>query len=175
MITFASGIAIGQIKPIKRGQKPKTEQTKGQKKKQTSKKSSTQNQNHVTNSETAKEKAIQTAKDKGAEAAQRVADELRNDGDQMTPNQYDHPIINMKEIKDKLENQHYLVFLDTKGTVVGFNKSTRKYFTIYAGSNGPASSITFGGGNNLFIKTCNGSINYNLDDYRVSKSRSIYN
>ena len=31
----------------------------------------------------------------------------------MKPTQYDKPIINMKEIKDKLENDRYLVFLDT--------------------------------------------------------------
>ncbi len=34
MITFASGIAIGQIKPIKRGQKPNTEKTKTKSSKQ---------------------------------------------------------------------------------------------------------------------------------------------
>ena len=80
----------------------------------------------------------------------------------MKPTQYDKPIINMKEIKEKLENDRYLVFLDTKGSVVGFNKSTRKYFTIYAGKNGAASSISMGGDNNVVIKTPGGSITYDL-------------
>ena len=80
----------------------------------------------------------------------------------MKPTQYDKPIINMKEIKDKLENDRYLVFLDTKGSVVGFNKSTRKYFTIYGGKNGAASSISMGGDNNVVIKTPGGSITYDL-------------
>ena len=80
----------------------------------------------------------------------------------MKPTQYDKPIINMKEIKDKLENDRYLVFLDTKGSVVGFNKNTRKYFTIYGGKNGAASSISFNGDNNVLIKTAGGSITYDL-------------
>ena len=80
----------------------------------------------------------------------------------MKPTQYDKPIINMKEIKEKLENDRYLVFLDTKGSVVGFNKSSRKYFTIYGGKNGAASSISFSGDNNVLIKTGNGSITYDL-------------
>ncbi len=80
----------------------------------------------------------------------------------MKPTQYDKPIINMKEIKDKLENDRYLVFLDTKGSVVGFNKSSRKYFTIYAGKNGSASGISFSGDNTVLIKTSGGSITYDL-------------
>lgn len=80
----------------------------------------------------------------------------------MKPTQYDKPIINMKEIKDKLDNDRYLVFLDTKGSVVGFNKSTRKYFTIYAGKNGAATGISFNGDNSVLIKTPNGSITYDL-------------
>ena len=80
----------------------------------------------------------------------------------MKPTQYDKPIINMKEIKEKLENDRYLVFLDTKGSVVGFNKSTRKYFTVYAGKNGAATGISLNGDNNVVIKTPNGSITYDL-------------
>ena len=80
----------------------------------------------------------------------------------MKPTQYDKPIINMKEIKDKLENDRYLVFLDTKGSVVGFNKNTRKYFTIYAGKSGAASGISLNGDNSVLIKTPNGSITYDL-------------
>ena len=80
----------------------------------------------------------------------------------MKPTQYDKPIINMKEIKEKLENDRYLVFLDTKGSVVGFNKSTRKYFTIYAGKNGAATGISLNGDNNVLIKTPSGSITYDL-------------
>jgi len=80
----------------------------------------------------------------------------------MKPTQYDKPIINMKEIKDKLENDRYLVFLDTKGSVVGFNKSTRKYFTIYAGKSGSASSISFHGDNSVLIKAGGSSFTYDL-------------
>ncbi len=80
----------------------------------------------------------------------------------MKPTQYDKPIINMKEIKDKIDNGKYLVFLDTKGSVVGFNKNSRKYFTIYGAKNGPASSISFHGDNTVLIKTSNGSISYDL-------------
>ena len=80
----------------------------------------------------------------------------------MKPTQYDKPIINMKEIKEKLDNDRYLVFLDTKGSVVGFNKSTRKYFTIYAGKNGAATAISFSGDNSVLIKTPSGSITYDL-------------
>ena len=80
----------------------------------------------------------------------------------MKPTQYDKPIINMKEIKDKLENDRYLVFLDTKGSVVGFNKSSRKYFTIYGGKNGAATGISFNGDNSVLIKTGGGSITYDL-------------
>ena len=80
----------------------------------------------------------------------------------MKPTQYDKPIINMKEIKDKLENDRYLVFLDTKGSVVGFNKSSRKYFTIYGGKNGAATGISFNGDNNVLIKTPGGNITYDL-------------
>lgn len=80
----------------------------------------------------------------------------------MKPTQYDKPIINMKEIKVKLENDRYLVFLDTKGSVVGFNKSSRKYFTIYGGKNGAATGISLNGDNNLLIKTGSGNITYDL-------------
>ena len=81
---------------------------------------------------------------------------------QMKPTQYDKPIINMKEIKKKLDNDRYLVFLDTKGSVVGFNKNTRKYFTIYGGKNGAASDISMNGDNSVLIKTSGGSITYDL-------------
>ena len=88
----------------------------------------------------------------------------------MKPTQYDKPIINMKEIKDKLENDRYLVFLDTKGSVVGFNKSTRKYFTIYAGKNGATSGISFNGDNSVLIKTAGGDITYDLVHDRAKTS-----
>ena len=80
----------------------------------------------------------------------------------MKPTQYDKPIINMREIKEKVESDRYLVFLDTKGSVVGFNKSSRKYFTIYSGKNGAATGINLSGGDNVVIKTPNGSITYDL-------------
>ncbi len=88
----------------------------------------------------------------------------------MKPTQYDKPIINMKEIKEKLENDRYLVFLDTKGSVVGFNKSSRKYFTIYGGKNGSATGISFNGDNSVHIKTGGGSITYDLVHDRAKTS-----
>ena len=88
----------------------------------------------------------------------------------MKPTQYDKPIINMKEIKDKLENDRYLVFLDTKGSVVGFNKSSRKYFTIYGGKNGAATGISFNGDNNVLIKTGGGNITYDLVNDRAKNA-----
>lgn len=88
----------------------------------------------------------------------------------MKPTQYDKPIINMKEIKDKLENDRYLVFLDTKGSVVGFNKNSRKYFTIYSGKNGAATGISFNGDNNVLIKTGGGNITYDLVNDRAKNA-----
>ena len=88
----------------------------------------------------------------------------------MKPTQYDKPIINMKEIKEKLENDRYLVFLDTKGSVVGFNKSSRKYFTIYGGKNGAASGISLNGDNSVLIKTGSGSFTYDLVHDRAKSS-----
>ena len=76
MLTLAGAVAFSQINPIKRGQKSKVEQTKGQKKKQSPKKSTAQNQHKANDSESARKKAIQTAKEKAAEAAQSVADRL---------------------------------------------------------------------------------------------------
>ena len=81
----------------------------------------------------------------------------------MKPTQYDKPIINMKEIKEKLENDRYLVFLDKEGSVVGFNKSSRKYFVVYGGKNGAATGISLNGENSVVIKTAGGgSITYDL-------------
>ena len=88
----------------------------------------------------------------------------------MKPTQYDKPIINMKEIKEKLENDRYLVFLDSKGSVVGFNKNSRKYFTIYGGKNGSASGISFSGDNNVVIKTPSGNITYDLVHDKAKKA-----
>ena len=45
---------------------------------------------------------------------------------------YDKPIFNLKDMHKKIENEGYIVFSDNKGAVYGFNKDTRKYFTIYS-------------------------------------------
>jgi hypothetical protein len=45
---------------------------------------------------------------------------------------------------------------------VGFNKSSRKYFTIYGGKNGAATGISLNGDNNVLIKTAGGNITYDL-------------
>lgn len=78
---------------------------------------------------------------------------------QMKPTQYDKPIFGMDDIKDKVEIGNYLVFLDKKGTVYGFNKNSRKYFTIYAAS---AQGISKNGENSVSIKTANGTLSYDL-------------
>ena len=62
------------------------------------------------------------------------------------------------EIKEKVETSKYLVFLDKKGMVYGFNKDSRKYFTIYSSAQG----ISKNGETSVLIKTANGNINYDL-------------
>ncbi len=69
----------------------------------------------------------------------------------------------MEDIKDKLDIDRYLVFLIKNGNVVGFNKSTCKYFYIYYSSmKGPANSISLNGDNKVLIKTNSGSYSYAL-------------
>jgi len=80
----------------------------------------------------------------------------------MKPTQYDKPIINMKEIKEKVETDRYLVFLDNNGSVVGFNKNSRKYFVVYAGKSAPATGISHASDNNVIVKTANGSFTFDL-------------
>ena len=77
---------------------------------------------------------------------------------QMKPTQYDKPLFGMDDIKEKLECGNYLVFLDKKGTVYGFNKNSRKYFTIYSSAQG----ISKNGDNSVTIKTANGNLSYDL-------------
>lgn len=87
----------------------------------------------------------------------------------MNPTQYDKPIFNMKDIKDKIENDRFLVFLvngDKKGAVYGFNKSTRKYFVIHSGKYNAATGISFGSDGSLNIKTTDGTLNYDLGRHR---------
>lgn len=81
------------------------------------------------------------------------------------PTQYNKAIINMKAIKGKLESNRYLVFLDTKGSVVGFNKDTRKYWYIYFGK---ATDIgfDFSSADTLSIKTTEQYITYDLNSYK---------
>ena len=86
-------------------------------------------------------------------------DELKEGEDvQMKSTQYDKPIFKMDEIKEKVETSKYLVFLDKKGMVYGFNKDTRKYFTIYSSAQG----ISKNSETSVLIKTANGNINYDL-------------
>lgn len=80
----------------------------------------------------------------------------------LEPEVYDKPIINMKEIRDKLENDQYLVFLDRNGMIEGFNKSTRKYFIIHTGYIEAATGISFDDKNNILINIDSGSITYDL-------------
>ena len=86
-------------------------------------------------------------------------DKLKEGDDvQMKSTQYDKPLFKMDEIKEKVETSKYLVFLDKKGMVYGFNKDSRKYFTIYSSAQG----ISKNGETSVLIKTANGNINYDL-------------
>ena len=86
-------------------------------------------------------------------------DKLKEGEDvQMKSTQYDKPLFKMDEIKEKVETSKYLVFLDKKGMVYGFNKDSRKYFTIYSSAQG----ISKNGETSVLIKTANGNINYDL-------------
>ena len=78
---------------------------------------------------------------------------------------YDKPIFNMKEINKKIENEGYIVFAIKNGAVYGFNKNTRKYFSIYSPkSDSQPSDIGFADSrNNLMrMRTGEGRFSYNL-------------
>lgn len=85
--------------------------------------------------------------------------------DMKTPT-YDKPIFNMKDKNKTVQNEGYIVFSDTKGAVYGFNKSTRKYFTIYSPSGAAEpTDIGFGDSKNniLRYRTADGRrFSYNL-------------
>ena len=127
-------------------------------------------------------KAEQEAKEK-EEEAKRLADpdnvderwnqeneenvEALKNGDEVTMKtpSYDKPIFNMKEINKKIENEGYIVFAVKNGAVYGFNKNTRKYFSIYSPkSDSQPSDIGFADSkNNLMrMRTGEGRFSYNL-------------
>ena len=60
---------------------------------------------------------------------------------------YDKPIFNMKDMHKKIENEGYIVFADKSGSVYGFNKDTRKYFTIYSPKSKASGPTDIGFGN----------------------------
>ena len=141
-LTLACNPGIAQIKPIKRpkSNNSKTEQTTKQK-------------------QSKKQKQSSNATKQQASKAPRPTKNENQDG----PTMYDKPIINMKDIKDKVENDYYMAFLDNNGKVVGFDKKNRKYFTIYVGKNDPATKIRINDNNTLLVKTVNShSILYDL-------------
>lgn len=73
---------------------------------------------------------------------------------------YDKPIFNMRDMHKKVENEGYIVFADKSGSVYGFNKDTRKYFTIYSpkGKASGPTDIGFGNSkaNQLRMRTADG-------------------
>ena len=78
---------------------------------------------------------------------------------------YDKPIFNMKEINKKIENEGYIVFSINNGAVYGFNKNTRKYFSIYApkGDSQPSDIGFADSKNNLMrMRTSEGRFSYDL-------------
>ena len=127
-------------------------------------------------------KAEQEAKEK-EEEAKRLADpdnvderwneenqenvEALKNGEEVTMKtpSYDKPIFNMKEINKKIENEGYIVFAVKNGAVYGFNKSTRKYFSIFSpkGDSQP-SDIGFADSKNnqMRMRTSEGRFSYNL-------------
>lgn len=128
-------------------------------------------------------KAEQEAKEK-EEEAKRLADpsnvderwkqeneenvEALKNGEEVTMKaaNYDKPIFNMKDINKKIENEGYIVFSIKNGAVYGFNKNTRKYFSIYSpkSDNAQPSDIGFADSkNNLMrMRTGEGRFSYDL-------------
>ena len=128
-------------------------------------------------------KAEQEAKEK-EEEAKRLADpdnvderwnqdnqdnvEALKNGEEVTMKaaSYDKPIFNMKEINKKIENEGYIVFSVKNGAVYGFNKNSRKYFSIFSPKSEDAqpSDIGFADSkNNLMrMRTSEGRFSYDL-------------
>ncbi len=80
----------------------------------------------------------------------------------MKKSTYDKPIFRKEDISNQIHSEGYSVFLTKNGSVYGFDKNTRKYFTIYSKG---ASEIGFHDSKNhlLGIKTSNGGhYQYNL-------------
>ena len=78
---------------------------------------------------------------------------------------YDKPIFNMKEINKKIENEGYIVFAVKNGAVYGFNKNTRKYFSIFSPKgDAQPSDIGFADSKNnqMRMRTSEGRFSYNL-------------
>lgn len=113
------------------------------------------------------EEANQTNEEKWSKDNAENMDKLKNGEEvKMRPTMSDKPTINFKDIKTKAENDNYIVFLDNKGSVQGFNKNTRKYFGIYSDSKNPAKSISMNGGK-VNIQTGSGTISYDLASDRA--------
>ena len=82
---------------------------------------------------------------------------------------YDNPVegVNIKNKHKSVQNEGYIVISNKSGAVYGFNKSTRKYFTIYSPAGGSAepTDIGFGDSKNniLRYRTADGRrFQYNL-------------
>ncbi len=95
--------------------------------------------------------------------------EQAKDGEEVVMNRstYDKPIFHKEDITKQIHSEGYSVFLTKSGSVYGFDKNTRKYFTIYSKG---ASEIGFNDSKNnlLGIKTTNGGhLQYNLSNGRT--------
>ena len=78
---------------------------------------------------------------------------------------YDKPIFNFRDRTKQVDSERYMVFIDNRGCVYGFNKDTRRYFVVYAPQDGGsgASNIGFGDVNTtLRMRTSDGHIVYDL-------------
>ena len=130
----------------------------------------------------AKEKEEEEARMKNPDNADETWNEANQDnveslkkGEEVTMSstQYDKPIFNLRDMHRKIESADYIVFSDNKGAVYGFDKKSRKYFTIYAPTS-PAEPADIGFANSekglMRYKTADGRFQYDL---KTRKTRRI--
>ena len=88
---------------------------------------------------------------------------------------YDKPIFKKDDLHKKVENEKYIVLSDKNGSVYGFNKDTRKYFTIYSpkGKAGGPTDIGFGDSKNNILRMRPAGGGHYSYDLVSGKTRSI--
>ena len=100
---------------------------------------------HPTPEELELEKAENAARRWAVENADNVT-ALKEGGTdvRMSISVYDKPIFAMSDTEDgaRIENENLIIVADDKGAVFGFSKTKRRYFVVYAPSQGAASRST---------------------------------